>query len=62
MDKREASPSRCQACRYWFERCCHALALLEGNHKQPSKCLHFVSEMAPPPRVLTTESWTAPPR
>lgn len=40
--------SRCRKCHFWFERCCHALALLEGNNHSPCACQHFVTEHAPP--------------
>lgn len=34
---------RCPNCRYWFERCCHALALMDSE-KALASCQHFVSE------------------
>jgi hypothetical protein len=60
MEKREGSAGRCQACRYWFERCCHALALQEGNHHHPPKCMHFVSDMTPPVGAAGAARPTAP--
>ena len=50
--RQEDSRNRCQKCRYWFERCCHALALLEGDDKSPGACLHFVIESAPPHQLM----------
>lgn len=32
---------RCDSCRYWFERCCHALALADGSDQKPQNCGHF---------------------
>ncbi len=42
---------RCTLCRYWFGRCCHALALMEGDHAAPANCSHFITETAPPLRL-----------
>jgi hypothetical protein len=47
--------TRCRQCRFWFERCCHALALLEGNDQAPQQCVHFLTGGAPPHRVM--EVW-----
>lgn len=44
--------SRCRKCRFWFGRCCHALALLEGDDKTPCACVHFVTENAPSHRLM----------
>lgn len=44
--------AHCQLCRYWFERCCHALALLEGKDKKSDNCGHFVTEASPPRPLL----------
>jgi len=40
---------RCGHCRYWFERCCHALALAEGADRAPIGCGHF-TRAVPIPR------------
>lgn len=48
ITRQENSDNRCHKCRYWFDRCCHALALLEGDDKSPGACLHFVTEAASP--------------
>lgn len=44
MPRDTADTRRCQECRYWFERCCHALALLEGEDREPVRCHHFATE------------------
>jgi|GEM_PF-4520350 hypothetical protein len=44
MPKTDSDTRRCQQCRYWFERCCHALALLEGDNHEPCRCHHFATE------------------
>lgn len=38
---------RCDDCRYWFERCCHALALADGSDRTPRSCCHFARPPAP---------------
>ena len=50
--RKEDGRTRCHNCRYWFERCCHALALLEGDDKAPGACAHFVIESAQPHRLM----------
>ena len=52
----EGSENRCRSCRYWFERCCHALALMEPT-EQRSHCRHFVNERTTPTPLLETASW-----
>lgn len=54
-DEGRIRPARCQHCRYWFERCCHALALMEGDDQRPAKCSHFVVD-APQPRAAAEAS------
>ncbi|MGE5515344.1 MAG: hypothetical protein ACM31D_05930 [Bacteroidota bacterium] len=44
--------TRCRKCRFWFDRCCHGLALLEGGNILPNECHHFVTEHAPPHRLM----------
>lgn len=50
--REEEDHDRCRKCRYWFERCCHSLALLEGDDKSPGTCLHFVVESARPHQFM----------
>lgn len=52
-----APGTRCNHCRYWFGRCCHALALMEGNYTAPATCSHFVTETAPPLRLSEAVQW-----
>lgn len=48
----DGTPLRCHSCRYWFARCCHALALLEGDDRQPMRCSHFMVESARPAPLM----------
>lgn len=57
VNEHNTQNTRCHNCRYWFERCCHALALLEGNNTAPSRCSHFVVESAAPRRMMEVTSW-----
>ncbi|MBC7952455.1 MAG: hypothetical protein H7Z12_11640 [Rhodospirillaceae bacterium] len=41
----EEGRRRCENCRYWSERCCHALALRDHDHHHPLTCHYFTSEM-----------------
>jgi hypothetical protein len=57
MDSQKIANTRCQTCRYWFERCCHALALIEGDDQQPTKCSHFIIEITPIADLLESARW-----
>lgn len=50
-------PARCLHCRYWFERCCHALALMEGDDQHPAKCSHFVIDTAQARPAMAATPW-----
>ena len=41
MARSEPANERCIRCRYWAERCCHALARRDHEDDQPAKCHHF---------------------
>lgn len=49
---KEKAGMQCPHCRYWFQRCCHALALIDGGDKSPGACLHFVTQGTPPHPLL----------
>ncbi|HLO77796.1 MAG TPA: hypothetical protein VK196_15170 [Magnetospirillum sp.] len=55
--QRTASAAHCHDCRFWFERCCHALALLEGASAQPSGCTHFTIQAPAAQRTVETLPW-----
>jgi len=44
MAQSETDRNRCLKCRYWTQRCCHALALRDHRGDEPSKCHHFTAE------------------
>jgi hypothetical protein len=50
MATSEEGRRRCTDCRYWSERCCHALALRDGDNCHPPACQYFTREM---PRLFT---------
>lgn len=57
IDSQKSENTRCHNCRYWFERCCHALALIEGDDLQPKNCNHFIIEATPLAQMLETAQW-----
>lgn len=44
MAQSETNRDRCTKCRYWAQRCCHALAMRDPDCDEPSKCHHFTAE------------------
>ncbi|MBC7905733.1 MAG: hypothetical protein H7Y60_03170 [Rhodospirillaceae bacterium] len=46
MATSEDGRRRCDDCRYWSERCCHALAQREHDNDDPSNCHYFTNQMA----------------
>lgn len=57
MATSEDGRRRCDTCRYWSKRCCHALALREHNDDNPPTCHYFTNEMA---RLFTGTQEQAP--
>lgn len=51
MSRTDDEGPRCHQCRYWFERCCHALAQRDGDNRTPARCHHFATEAL---RLFTT--------
>lgn len=46
MATSEDGRRHCKDCRYWFERCCHALAKREQGDLNPLICHYFTAEIA----------------